>query len=131
MTSLEITFVLFLTVFTIFATASLAYVVVVLPLKDDIEELREQLRRRNWEHAKANPHFANLAPPNQLPSIDDLPLSAWDITEYGDENVDNSTPEQVEEEMTELQSLTREADTSWKDLEALKHGKRAPTIYSG
>lgn len=129
MTALEITFVLFLNIFTVLVICSLAYVTVVLPLRDEMAQLREKQRQDHWERVKVRPELLSARPPGVLPSIDDIPESVWNnVGDYGD---DHSTPDDVEQEMSELQVATREADLAWQDLETMKHGKRQPLIYTG
>lgn len=127
---MEIIFLLFLNIFTQFVLASLAYVAVITPLQEAIKDLQEKLKQQHRQEARPVQSMGPV-PKNVLPSMDDMPDSAWNPTlfDYGAD--DRSTPEEVEEEMTDLQVATREADQAWTDLEELKHGKRMPIIYSG
>ena len=127
MNGAEVISILFLTHFTIFSIAALAYIVVVAPMQEDIEDVKEKIRRNNFKQLK----FQGLPmepPKNNLPSIDDLPITAFDVGEYGE---DRSTAQEVEEQMSELEIAAKEADQEWKDIEALRHGKTSPLIYTG
>jgi len=122
MTAIEITLVLFLNVFTVFCLASLGWVMVVVPLKEEMA----QLKRIQSKTPKAVPYMA--PPKNLLPDMDDLP-DDLEIGEYGEP--DPITPEQAEEEMSDLQSAVREANQAWLEMEDMRHGKSNPLIYTG
>lgn len=120
----------FVTEILVFGMAAFAYIVVILPMQNEIRDIKEKQARAQYLDAvsKKQPTLGmNLAPSQNLPDIDDIPESVWEFGDYGED----STPDQVEEEMTDLERANKEAEQSWQDLEALKHGKPAPVIYSG
>lgn len=129
MSALEIAFVCFLNIFTLFALAALAWVAILVPLREDVDKLKQKQQLANWQAMKAMPDLNAPRPNNVLPSIDDLPENIFDVGDFG--NYGDVTPEEAEEEMSELQVAAKEANEAWVDLEDMRHGKRAPIIYSG
>ncbi len=127
MNALEIILVLFLTMFTVFATFALAYLVVIQPMLADIRELKRTVSSHPQVLTGLQP-YPIPHPKGTLPSIDDLPDGIFDGA-YGEDNF--TTPEEVEEKMTDLQVAVSEADQAWRDMEELRHGKGKPVIYSG
>lgn len=128
MTAIEIILVLGLTVFTLLGMFGLAYLVVIMPMKEAIEKLQEANKQNRFQEMRMAIPALGPKPKVDLPSIDDLPESVYDIGNYGTEE---SSPDEVDQEMSDLENAAREADQSWRDLEDLKHGKRSPIIYSG
>lgn len=130
MTALEIILVLFLTVFAVLGLFALAYLAVIMPIKEELFELKEIGKKERFKTAfqQKNVALPLLTPANELPSLDDLPESVFDIGDYGE---DKTTPEEADEKMSEVEQAAREAETSWKELESLRHGKSNPLLYSG
>lgn len=128
MTAVEIVLVLGLCMGTILGMAALGYLVVVLPMQEQIKDLQEKSKQTNFHQMRMQPELVAPRPKNVLPQIEDIPESAWDIGNYGE---DHTTPEEAEEQMSDMELSLREADQSWQDLEELKHGKSQPIIYSG
>lgn len=119
--------VVFLNVFTVIGSFALAWFAVLAPMKDDIAAL--------WSRSKAAPAplpivpgFPVRQPSGTLPSMDELPDEIFEIGNYGDSQ---TTADEIEEKMTDLQVANREAEQAWKDMEELRHGKGNPIIYSG
>lgn len=124
MQSIEIFLLIFLNDVTIIAVCVLGHF--VFNQQKEIKELHAQ--RDNFVHQQSRP-IPPIMPKSELPSLDSLPDKVWEVGDYGDE--DNSTVEEIEDDMSELERLNKDAQKEYLDLEELKHGKSKPLIYSG
>ena len=142
MTTTEMILLLLLINGTMLGGFALVYFILLSPMRSEMLALRAKMTTTNAVQLPSNngqPYYAGKIPlpgyagkvplpENILPDMDNLPDEAWNIGDYGE---DNSTAEEVEEQMSELQVANREAQQEWKDLESLKHGKGKPIIYGG
>ncbi len=130
MTTVEVLLLMLLVNGTIFGAFALAYFDIVEPMRKKIDALGQQIATTSQLANNGQPYYAGKIPLPKgiLPDLDEMSDEAWNIGAYGD---DDSTAEEVEAQMSELQMANREAQQEWKDLENLKHGKGRPLIYGG
>ncbi len=130
MTTVEVLLLMLLVNGTVLGAFAMAYFDIVEPMRKRIDAIGQQIATTPRLANNGQPYYAGKIPlpENILPDLDNMPDDAWNIGDYGD---DNSTAEEVEEQMSELQMANREAHQEWKDLENLKHGKGKPLIYGG
>lgn len=118
MTTLIALAVVFISLFASISLAALMYLMVFVPIREDLKSLRATVKNHPKEAAPSFP-LSTMRPENFLPDMEDIPLEAL----YGDEEPDHkTTPEEVEDAIAErtFNTYNNGQTTSKQQLGSLK-----------
>jgi Na+-transporting NADH:ubiquinone oxidoreductase subunit NqrC len=118
MTTLIALFVVFISLFASISLAALMYLMVFVPIQQELKSLRATVKNHPGVSVPSMP-LSTMRPENFLPDMDDIPLDAL----YGDEETDyKTTPEEVEDAIAErtFNTYNNGQTTSKQQLGSLK-----------
>lgn len=118
MTTLIALVVVFISLFASISLAALMYLMVFLPIQEELKSLRATAKNHPKEAVPSFP-LSTMRPENFLPDMDDIPLDSL----YGEDEADHkTTPEEVEDAIAErtFNTYNNGQTTSKQQLGSLK-----------